>query len=89
MAIVYSNLQNNEEYGKYIRKGGKNLPDKSHPLYNFMLAQYQRGMTTYFVVNHQPDSALVYEETLTSTAQKKYQPDIHLRCLFFKWGSAG
>ena len=70
IAIVYSNLQNNEEYGKYIRKGGENLPDKSHPLYNFMLAQYQRGMTTYFVVNHQPDSALIYAQPLTITSQK-------------------
>ena len=70
MAIVYSNLQNNEEYGNYIRKGGENLPDKSHPLYNYMLAQYQRGMTTYFVVNHQPDSALVYAQPLTITSKK-------------------
>ena len=70
MAIVYSNLQNNEEYGKYIRKGGENLPDKLHPLYNFMLAQYQRSMTTFFVVNHQADSALVYAQPLTITSQK-------------------
>ena len=69
-AIVHSNLQSNEEYGKYIRKGGENLPDKSQPLYNFMLAQYQRRMATYFVVNHQPDSALVYAQPLTITAKK-------------------
>ena len=69
MAIVYANLQNNEEFGKYIRKGGENLPDKSHPMYDFMLVQYQRGMATYFVVNHQPDSALVYAQPLTITSQ--------------------
>ncbi len=27
-------------------------------------------MTTYFVVNHQPDSALVYAQPLTNTSQK-------------------
>ncbi len=70
MAIVYSNLQNNEEFGKYIRKGGENLPDRSHPMYDFMLVQYQRGMATYFVVNHQPDSALVYAQALTTTSQR-------------------
>jgi len=69
MAIVYSNLQNIEEFGKYIRKGGEVLPDTSHPLYNFMLVQYQRGMTTYFVLKNQPDSALVYAQPLTITSQ--------------------
>jgi len=70
MAIVYYNLQNNEEFGKYIRKGGENLPDTSHPLYNFMLVQYQRGMATYFVLNHQPDSALAYAQPLTISSQR-------------------
>ena len=60
LALVYSNLQNNEELLKYIRKGGENLPPASHPLYNYMLAQYLRGMTTYFIRNNQPDSALHY-----------------------------
>lgn len=70
LAIVYSNLQNNEAFGKYIRKGGENLPDTSHPLYNFMLVQYQRGMATYFVLKNQPDSALVYAQPLTITSQR-------------------
>ena len=34
-----------------------------------MQAQYQGGMTTYFVVNHQPDSALIYAQPLTITSQ--------------------
>ncbi len=70
MATVYFNLHNNEEYGRYIRKGGENMPDKSHPVYGFMLAQYQRGMATYFVLNHQPDSALVYAQPLITTSQR-------------------
>ena len=70
LALVYANLQNNEEFGKYTRKGGENLPDTSHPLYNFMLAQYQRNMADYFLQKHLPDSALVYAQPLTITSQR-------------------
>ncbi len=70
IALIYSNLQNNEESVKYIRKGGENLPDKTHPLYDFMLAQYQRGMANHFVINHQPDSALSYAQALTATSRR-------------------
>ncbi len=60
LSLVYINLQNNDELLKYTRKGGENLPPASHPLYYFMRAQYLRGMTTYFIRNNQPDSALHY-----------------------------
>lgn len=60
LSLVYINLQNNDELLKYTRKGGENLPAASHPLYNYMLAQYLRGMTTYFIRNNQADSALHY-----------------------------
>ncbi|MEO6538422.1 MAG: hypothetical protein ABIT07_08220 [Ferruginibacter sp.] len=70
MATVYFNLQNNEEYGKYIKKGGENMPDKTHPKYDLLLAQYQRGMATYFIQIHQPDSALVYAQPLIATSQR-------------------
>ncbi len=70
MAIVYYYLENDEEFGNYIRKGGENMPDKSHPRYDFLLAQYQRGMATYFLLNHQPDSALFYAQPLITTGQR-------------------
>ena len=60
LSLVYVNLQNNEELLKYLRKGKENLPAVSHPLYYYMLAQYLRGITFYFIRTNQPDSALHY-----------------------------
>ncbi len=74
MSSVYFNLQNNEESVNAIRKGGENLPGKSHPLYDFMLAQYQRGMSMYFVYNKQADSALSYAQSLAATSRKLKSP---------------
>ena len=70
IAGVYVALQNNEESGKYNRKGGENLPYQSHPLYDYMLAQYQRGMANYFLLRNQPDSALHYCQALIETSRK-------------------
>ena len=74
ISLIYITLQNNEESVKYIRKGGDNLPVKSHPLYDFMLAQYQRGMAIYFVLNKQADSALAYAQSLILTSRKIKSP---------------
>ena len=74
MSLIYFNLQNNEESVNAIRKGGENLPDKSHPLYDFMLAQYQRGMAMYFVYNKQADSALSYAQGLATTSRNLNSP---------------
>lgn len=60
LSLVYINLQNNDELLKYLRKGEENLPATSHPLYYYMLAQYLRGITFYFIRTNQPDSALHY-----------------------------
>ncbi len=74
MALIYFNLQNNEESVNAIRKGGENLPDKSHPLYDFMLAQYQRGMSIYFMFEKKPDSVLMYAQQLMLTSRKIKSP---------------
>jgi len=70
LALVYTNIQNNEELLKYTRKGGENLPAASHPLYNYMLAQYLRCITTYFIRNNQPDSALHYAQAAEENGPK-------------------
>ena len=70
IALTYNNLQNNEDLLKYTRKGGENLPDKSHPLYYYMLVQYQRNMATYFILANRPDSALHFAQALSETSQK-------------------
>jgi hypothetical protein len=60
LSLVYINLQNNDELLKHLRKGEENLPAATHPLYYYMLAQYLRGITFYFIRTNQPDSALHY-----------------------------
>jgi tetratricopeptide (TPR) repeat protein len=60
IAIAYYALQNFEEGFKYNMRGGENLPDKSSPIYEFMLVQYQRNAVTFYLQKHQADSALHY-----------------------------
>ena len=57
-------------------------PRKSHPLYDFMLAQYQRGMATYFAATNQPDSALAYAQPLIITSRKLNSPLFEFSALF-------
>ena len=80
IALVYFILNNNEEAGKNMRKGGENLPDESSPMYNFMLVQYQRNMAKYYLVSQQYDSALHYAQALTETSKK-------LKSLSFTYGA--
>jgi len=70
IAEVYSYLQNNEEHIKFARKGRDNLPDKSHPLYYFMLVQYQANVALYFIKTKNVDSALYYAHALEQTCLK-------------------
>ena len=80
IALVYFTLQNNEEAFKNIRKGGENLPDTSSPMYSFMLVQYQRGMTQYYLLAHQYDTALHYAQLLMETSTK-------LKSISFQYGA--
>ncbi len=80
IALVYFVLQNNEEAIKNIRKGGENLPDPSSPMYNFMLVQYQRNMSKYYLLAERYDSALHYAQALTETSTT-------LKSLSFQYGA--
>ena len=80
IALVYFILQNNEEAGKNIRKGGENLPDPSSPMYSFMLLQYQRNISKYYLLAHQFDSALHFAQALVETSTK-------LKSLSFSYGA--
>jgi signal transduction histidine kinase len=62
MALVYFNMKDNEKAIEVTRKGGENLPEKEHPLYNFMLLQYQANMVEYFLYSKNIDSASYYIE---------------------------
>jgi tetratricopeptide (TPR) repeat protein len=87
IALIYFMLQNNEEAGKNIRKGGENLPDPASPMYNFMLVQYQRNMAKYYLLVHQNDSALHYSQALTETSTSLKSPLFQYGALYLN-GSA-
>jgi len=70
ISLAYYALQNNKAAVQYVRKGGNDLPDKTHPLYDFMLLQYQRGMATWYLNIKQPDSALYFAQAFYETSRK-------------------
>jgi two-component system, NtrC family, sensor kinase len=70
MAGVYAGLRNREEYLKYTLKGGRNLPDKSSPKYDYMLIQYQRNMANYFLAINKLDSAEYYGLAFSETSKR-------------------
>jgi hypothetical protein len=70
ISLAYYALQNNKAAVQYVRKGGDDLPDKTHPLYDFMLLQYQRGMATWYLLIRQPDSALYFAQAFYETSRK-------------------
>jgi len=70
ISLAYYALQNNKAAVQYVRKGGDDLPDKSHPLYDFMLVQYQRGMATWYLRINQPDSGLYFAQAFYETSRK-------------------
>jgi tetratricopeptide (TPR) repeat protein len=70
ISVIYRFLQNYDEMLKYNLRGKDNLPDQTHPLYYYMLAQYQRNMATYFINVNKPDSALHYAQALMETSRR-------------------
>lgn len=57
---LYWGMQNPAEVLNYAKKGQSALPDKSNPMYNFMLTQYFNAMGSYYELIEQPDSQLHY-----------------------------
>lgn len=80
ISLIYFTLQNKEEAVKNLHRGEENLPEPSSPMYLFMLMQYQRGMSQYYILCHQNDSALYYSQQLSATSLK-------LKSLSFQYGA--
>lgn len=70
ISLVYINLLSYDEAYVNIIKGGENLPDKSFPYYDYMLIQYQRNLTQYFILKDQKDSAMKYSQELLNTSRR-------------------
>ena len=70
ITLVYSQLKNYAAAFDNNRKGGENLPEKSSPMYDFMLVQYQRNLSEYYLAVHNADSALYYAKLTEVTANR-------------------
>jgi two-component system, NtrC family, sensor kinase len=70
IAGIYNFLQNWQEELKYTLMGGKNLPDQSSPMYDYMLVQYQRNRANYFLRVNQLDSATYYGRAFSATSER-------------------
>ncbi|HWB24026.1 MAG TPA: hypothetical protein VG738_01035 [Chitinophagaceae bacterium] len=68
IALIYFTLQDNSKAVENVKKGGSNLPATSSPMYNYMVVQYQRNMAQYYLLVHQPDSALHYAQATLETS---------------------
>jgi len=82
ISLVYIILNNLKEAYYYNLKGKENLPDKSNKLYDFMVAQFNRNMVRYYLLNNRPDSALPYLQHLELEGRKSRTPVILLPSLF-------
>jgi hypothetical protein len=71
LSSTYSaGLGKKTEAYEFLKKGGENLPDKTSPMYDYMLVQYQRSMALMFLYKKQLDSALYYAQISNQTAER-------------------
>ena len=70
ITLVYSQLKNYAAAFDNNIKGGENLPEKSSPMYDYMLVQYQRNLSEYYLAVHNADSALYYAKLTEVTANR-------------------
>ena len=84
IALVYFDLKEYPSAMKNTLEGGKNLPPKDHPLYDFMLLQYLGNMAQYYTLTEQADSAIYYAKTLTTA----YKESESLNTPFYEYNSA-
>ena len=67
---VYLVLKNIDEFFKFAKKGGDNLPDITSSKYDYMLVQYQRNMGIAYMEKNQLDSALYYAQAGVQTSER-------------------
>jgi hypothetical protein len=70
LTSAYDGLGKKTESYDFLKRGGENLPDKTSPMYDYMLVQYQRSMALMFLDKKQLDSALLYAQLSNQTAEK-------------------
>ena len=70
IAGTFYSLKNIDEFFRFTKKGGENLPEKSSSKYDYMLVQYQRNMGIAYLEKNQLDSALFYEQAALQTSER-------------------
>jgi tetratricopeptide (TPR) repeat protein len=81
IATAYYFLKNIDEYFRFTKKGGENLPDKTSPKYDYMLVQYQRNLGIAYLEKNQLDSALNYALAAVQTSERLKLPTYQLQTL--------
>ena len=81
IASIYYYLKNIDDFFKFNKKGGENLPDKTSSKYDYMLVQYQRNMGIAYMDKNQLDSALYYAQAALQTSERLKLPTYQLQTL--------
>jgi tetratricopeptide (TPR) repeat protein len=81
ISTTYFSLKNIEEFFRFTKKGGENLPDQTSPKYDHMLLQYQRNMGIAYMEKDQLDSALNYAQAAVQTSERYKRPNFQLQTL--------
>ncbi|MEP7254188.1 MAG: hypothetical protein ABI666_00360 [Ferruginibacter sp.] len=81
IATIYYYLKNIDDFFKFNKTGGENLPDKTSSKYDYMLVQYQRNMGIAYMEKNQLDSALYYAQAALQTSERLKLPTYQLQTL--------
>jgi len=82
ISLIYIILKKQQEALYYNLKGKDNLPGKSSPVYDFMVAQFDRNMVRYYLLLNKPEAALPFVKHLEQEGIKLNTPVIRLPSLF-------
>jgi hypothetical protein len=83
LAVVYFDMQENEQALAMTLEGGRNLPNPSHPLYYFMLVQYQSNLAQYYLTTRQADSAFYYAMQSEKIYSTKFSENLSYKFLSY------
>ena len=81
ISTIYYYLKNIDDFFKFNKKGGENLPDKTSSKYDYMIVQYQRNMGIAYMDKNQLHSALYYAQAALQTSERLKLPTYYLQTL--------
>ncbi len=81
IATTYFFLNNIDEFFRFTKLGGENMPAKTSSKYDYMLLQFQRNMGSAYLEKNQLDSALNYAQAAVQTSDRLKLPNFQLQAL--------